>query len=265
MQALNVNVKIHVNNLLQKMLPVVKKVYLRRINIMGVNFINTTMQDAIERIRLKVKNKDKTNIYYINADTLNKCYSNRSLRSVLNKASYIFPDGSGVKMACKIMRRPLRENLNGTDMFPHICTMAQKEGYRLFLYGAKEGIAKQMKDKLLEQYPSLKVVGVANGYDLHSNEVINMVNHLKTDILLVAKGAPIQEEWIDSHSEKISAAVTIGVGGLFDFYSGSIPRAPLWMRKAGIEWTYRLLQEPKRMFKRYILGNPLFLIRGVVT
>ena len=254
-------VKTHTNNVIKKMFPIAKEVYLRRINIMGVNFLNTTMVDAIERIKFKIKNKEKSNIYYINADTLNKCYSNTSLRTMFNKASYVFPDGSGVKMACKIMRRPLRENLNGTDMLPHICTMAQEEGYKIFLYGAKEGIAKQMKESLLVKYPSLKIVGIANGYDLHTNEIINMVNYSSADILLVAKGAPIQEEWIDANSSRISAPIIIGVGGLFDFYSGNIPRAPLWMRKLGVEWTYRLLQEPKRMFKRYVIGNPLFLIR----
>lgn len=255
------NIRSNISNTLIKIFPIKKKVFLRRINIMGVSFLNTVMEDAIERIKLRVKNKEKTNIYYINADTLNKCYSKRSLRNILNKTPFIFPDGSGIKMACKVMRRPLKENLNGTDMFPHICAMAQKEDYKLFLYGAKEGIAKKMKEKLMEQYPTLNIVGISNGYDLHDNEVINMVNHSQADILFVAKGAPLQEEWIDMHSSKISASVIIGVGGLFDFYSGSIPRAPIWMRKAGIEWVFRLMQEPKRMFRRYIIGNPLFLMR----
>ncbi len=241
--------------------PIKKSVFLPRINIMGVKFNNTTMEKAIMGIKIRAKERKKTNIFYINADTLNQTYSRRSLRNILSKSLSVFPDGAGIKMACKMMNRPLKQNLNGTDMFPCICEMAQKENLSIFLYGAKEGVALKMKKKLFQSYPSLRVAGVINGYDLHDNEVINMINHLNADIVFVAKGAPMQEEWIDTYSHQIKAPIIIGVGGLFDFYSGNIPRAPLWMRKVGIEWTYRLLQEPKRLFKRYIIGNPLFLIR----
>ncbi|MFT5661305.1 MAG: exopolysaccharide biosynthesis WecB/TagA/CpsF family protein [Sulfurimonas sp.] len=241
--------------------PLTKKVFLPRINIMGVSFINATMQGAIRGIKAKVKNKEKTNIYFINADTLNKTYSIPSLESILGKASCVFPDGSGVKMGCKMMRTPLKENLNGTDMFPFICQMAEEEKLKVFFYGAKDGVALKMKEKLLKDFPSLEIVGVANGYDLHDNEVINMINHSKADIVFVAKGAPLQEEWIHTHSYRIAAPIVIGVGGLFDFYSGNVSRAPLWMRKAGIEWVYRFMLEPQRMFYRYIIGNPLFLMR----
>ncbi len=238
-----------------------RKVYLHRINLMGVGFMNTTMQNAVELIKTRVENRKKSNMYFINADTLNKTYNKPSLRSILNKTPFVLPDGSGIKMACNMMNIPLEQNINGTDMFPFICHMAQKEGMKIFLYGSKDGVAKQMKNKVLKEFPNLQIVGAINGYDLHNNEVINMINHSEADIVFVAKGAPLQEEWIDTHSDQISAPVIIGVGGLFDFYSGNIPRAPIWMREIGLEWIYRLIQEPKRMWKRYIVGNPLFLIR----
>ena len=248
-------------NRLGSLSPVKKMVFLSRINIMGIEFNNTTMEKAIIGIKMRAKERKKTNIFYVNADTINQAYSRRSLRNILTKSSSVFPDGCGIKMACKIMKRPLKENLNGTDMFPEICKMAQEEKLSIFLYGAKEGVALNMKNKLLKKYPTLKVVGAINGYNFHDNEVVNMINHLNTDIVFVAKGAPIQEEWIDTYSHQIKAPIIIGVGGLFDFYSENIPRAPIWMRKIGIEWTYRLMQEPQRLFKRYIIGNPLFLIR----
>ncbi|WP_294965735.1 WecB/TagA/CpsF family glycosyltransferase [Sulfurimonas sp.] len=238
-----------------------KKVYLRRINLMGVSFINTTMQNAVELIKTNVNNRKKTNIFFINADTLNKTYSNPSLRSILKKNSFVLPDGSGIKMACNMMNTPLKQNINGTDMFPFICHMAQEEGLKIFLYGAKDGVANQMKNKVQKEFPSLEIVGAINGYDIHNNEVINMINHSKADIVFVAKGAPLQEEWIQKNSKNICAPVVIGVGGLFDFYSGNIPRAPIWIREIGLEWTFRLMQEPQRLFNRYIIGNPLFLIR----
>jgi len=238
-----------------------RKVYLDRLNLMGVRFMNTTMEDAVELIKTKVQSRKKSNMYFINADTLNKAYNKSSLRRVLNKTPFVFPDGSGIKMACNVRNMPLKQNVNGTDMFPFICHMAQKEGMKIFLYGAKDGVAKQMESRVLKEFPNLQIVGAVNGYDLHDNEVVNMINYSEADIVFVAKGAPLQEEWIDIHSEYITAPVVVGVGGLFDFYSGNTLRAPIWMREIGLEWIYRLMQEPKRMWKRYIVGNPLFLIR----
>jgi exopolysaccharide biosynthesis WecB/TagA/CpsF family protein len=262
MKTLNLKSKSFVRFIMELIFPSTKKVFMRRIDLMGVKFLNTTMQNAIELIKGKVKNKEKTNVYYINADTLNKTYSKPSLKNILNNSLFVFPDGSGIKIACKMIKKPLKQNLNGTDMFPFICEMAQKNGFKIFLYGARDGVALEMKNRVLKEFPSLQIVGAVNGYDLHHNEVINMMNHSQADIVFVAKGAPLQEEWIDTYSNKISAPIVMGVGGLFDFYSGNISRAPIWMREIGIEWIYRLLQEPKRMFKRYIFGNPLFLLRA---
>jgi len=238
-----------------------KKSYAPRLTLLGVRFMNTTLDDVLVKIRSLVKQRTKSAIYFINADTLNKAYKKQTFKRVLNKTPYVLPDGSGIKIACNILNTPIRQNLNGTDLFPSLCKMAQKEGMKLFLYGAKEGVAKQVKQNMQKEYPGLQIVGAVRGFDIHDNEVINMINHSKADIVLVAKGAPLQEEWIDTYNHKISAPVVIGVGGLFDFYSGNIPRAPIWMREVGLEWIYRLIQEPKRMWKRYILGNPLFLFR----
>lgn len=238
-----------------------KTSYLPRLDLMDVRFMNMTMKHTVELIKTNVEKRKKSNIYFINADTLNKAYKNKSLHMVLNKTPYVFPDGIGIKIACNMMNMPLKENINGTDMFPFICKMAEKEGMKIFLYGAKDSVAEKMKRKVLTQFPNLKIVGAINGYDLNDKEVVNMINYSEADIVFVAKGAPLQEQWINTHSNQIVAPVILGVGGLFDFYSGNIPRAPMWMREIGLEWIYRLMQEPKRMWKRYILGNPLFLIR----
>jgi exopolysaccharide biosynthesis WecB/TagA/CpsF family protein len=238
-----------------------RKIYLNHLNLMGVRFMNTTMQDAVELIKHKIQSNEKSNMYFINADTLNKTYKQVSLRHILNKTDYVLPDGSGIKMASNMVNMPLKQNINGTDMFPFLCKMAEEEKIKIFLYGAKLGVAEQMKEKILQEFPKLEIVGAINGYDFHDNEVINMMNHSKAELVFVARGAPLQEEWIDMHSNRISASVIMGVGGLFDFYSGNIPRSPIWIREIGMEWVYRLFQEPKRMWKRYILGNPLFLSR----
>jgi N-acetylglucosaminyldiphosphoundecaprenol N-acetyl-beta-D-mannosaminyltransferase len=121
-----------------------------------------------------------------------------------------------------------------------------------------------MKTKLVQKYPRLKICGFRSGYfdhDKDSDIVIGEINDSRPDILLVAFGAPLQEKFIRKNAQKIEARVLMGVGGLFDFYSGRIARAPYWMRQLGMEWVFRLMKEPRRMWKRYIIGNPVFLYR----
>lgn len=235
-----------------------------RIDIFGIKMLNTTMIEAIQRLKLSLESRSKSEVFFVNADCLNKVFIDRDYYGILKDSKTIYPDGIGINLAGKMLGNPLRENVNGTDMLPYICEMAQDEAYSLYLLGAAEGVAEQMKTRLLGQYPALKICGTRNGFfdwDREADSVIEGINSSKADILLVGFGAPRQEKFIHQYAHKINATVQIGVGGLFDFYSGRIPRAPLWMRQIGMEWVFRLLQEPKRMWKRYILGNPLFLYR----
>ena len=162
------------------------------------------------------------------------------------------------------MGSALQENLNGTDLLPYLCSLAVRKGYSLYLLGAKEGVAEAMQENLESLYPGLKIAGTHHGYfdfDAEYESVIAHINESGADILLVAFGAPLQEKFIRNYRNILEPRLLMGVGGLFDFYSNQMPRAPLWMRQIGIEWVYRLFQEPKRMWKRYIIGNPLFLYR----
>jgi len=149
-------------------------------------------------------------------------------------------------------------------MLPHLCGLSVAKGYRIYLLGAQEGVAEAMKTNLEHRYPGVKICGFRNGYfdwDTEVTRIVEDINLAQPDILLVAFGAPYQEKFIVRFGSQIHAPVQMGVGGLFDFYSERIARAPKWMRLIGMEWVFRLLQEPKRMWKRYILGNPLFLYR----
>jgi len=256
------DIKLAVKFVMASLLATRRRAYKPTLNLLGVQFKNTTMLEAVNDIAKAVKQKRKTNIYFVNADTLNKAYENHAFKRVLDSTKFVLPDGSGIKMACNMLNTPLKQNVNGTDLFPFLCEMAQEQGMKIFLYGAAEGIAETMKKKVQRQYPELQIVGTLNGFDLHDNEVVNYINHTKADIVLVAKGAPLQEEWIDTHSRKMTASVVMGVGGLFDFYSEKTARAPMWIREIGLEWIYRMLQEPGRMWKRYIIGNPQFLMRA---
>lgn len=237
--------------------------YKSKVNLLDIPFDNLTLQNILLKIETAIQKKEKKSIFFVNADCLNKSVEDYAYKDTLQKGDYILPDGSGINVACNMIDNPLKENLNGTDLFPHICKLAQTKSYRLFLMGAREGVAQMMKNKLEKSYPSLKIVGTHHGYvkEDKMQSLIDEINKTKPDILFVALGAPFQELFIQRYKEEITANLFLGVGGLFDFYSLKTKRAPLFVREIGFEWVYRMIQEPKRMWKRYIIGNPQFLYR----
>jgi len=235
-----------------------------KIDLLGINFLNCSMSAALELISRTVDMNKKEKFYFMNPDCFNKLFEDEEYRAIMEKSDNVFPDGSGVNMACAMIGKDLRHNVNGTDMLPYLCEMAEKNRYRLFLLGANPGITEKMKKNLEEKYPDLIVCGTNDGYFDRENEsdiVIDRINKSQANILLVAFGVPLQEKWIEKNFHELQINAAIGVGGLFDFYSGTMPRAPKWMRELGIEWVFRLMMEPKRMWRRYIIGNPLFLKR----
>ena len=141
-----------------------------------------------------------------------------------------------------------------------LCNLANDKGYKVFLYGAKEETIKLAKSKLEEKYQNIKIVGYINGYEKDNDKIIKAINKSHADIIFVALGSPKQENWITSNMDKIDALIFQGVGGSFDVISGNIKRAPIWMQKAGLEWLYRLIKEPKRIFRQLKLFKFLFLI-----
>ncbi len=241
-----------------------KQSHENQLDIFGIKMLNLTMKDAISMLERRIDGKIHSPAYFVNADCLNKVLVDKDYLDILKNNEIVFPDGSGVNLAAKMLGSYLKENVNGTDMLPHLCELAQARGYRIFLLGAAEGVAKAMSERLLDTYPQLNICGFRNGYfdwDNEAESVINEINLAQADILLIAFGAPLQEKFIHRFGEMIHAPLQMGVGGLFDFYSGRITRAPIWMRQTGLEWVFRLIQEPGRMWRRYILGNPLFVFR----
>jgi N-acetylglucosaminyldiphosphoundecaprenol N-acetyl-beta-D-mannosaminyltransferase len=238
--------------------------YNKAINIFGLEFLNIRMLEAVKLLEDSIMKNEKRKVFFVNPDCLNKIFSDREYYRILNGADYVFPDGIGIRIAGKILRNPLIENVNGTDMLPFICRMAVKNNNSIFLLGGKPGITAQMKENLEKLFPGISIVGEHHGYfnrETENSAVVNKINKSTPDILLVAFGAPMQEKWISGNFDFLQCKVAMGVGGLFDFYSGNISRAPGWMREAGLEWIYRFIREPGRMWKRYLLGNPLFIYR----
>ena len=231
----------------------------RTASVFGVPFFCGKMDEALQKIDTLVKSKKSHHAAFINAHCLNIAYKNQAYKQVLRDASIVFADGIGAKIGAAMLGTKVEENVNGTDMFPLLAQMP----CRIYLLGGTAAVAETALAKARAIGGKAQFVGCADGFfkEKSQDEVFAELAELKPDIVLVAMGVPKQEMWISEHLSQLPDCTAIGVGGLLDFVSERIPRAPLWMRKCNIEWCFRLYQEPARLFKRYIIGNPLFIAR----
>lgn len=241
-----------------------------QLKLFGLTIHNDSMQSAVDwvlRPSVKINKGNECQVgYFINVNSVNLSANNPVLRNQINRADRCFADGCGMRLAAKHIGLRIKENVNGTDMLPHLCEAAQKTSKSIYLLGAKPGVAAKAAHKLMKQYPNLNIAGTQDGYFSQENtmNVIDDINQSGAHILLVAMGSPVQEDWLEKHAPKLKCTTALAVGGLFDFYSGNIPRAPIWMRELSMEWVWRLLQEPKTKFNRYVIGSPLFLIQTFI-
>ncbi|WP_148277326.1 WecB/TagA/CpsF family glycosyltransferase [Brumicola pallidula] len=242
----------------------------QQFTLFGLTIHNHSMRLAVEWA-LATSTIKKTNIkckigYFINVNSVNLTVNDPVLRERINRGDRCFADGSGMRIAAKYIGVRICENVNGTDMLPYLCVAAQKTKKSIYMLGSKPGVADKAAQHLLKIYPNLNIAGSQDGYfsTEQTHDVISRINQSCADILLVAMGSPIQEEWLEKNAAQLQCNTALAVGGLFDFYSGNITRAPLWMRELGMEWVWRLLQEPKTKFNRYVIGNPLFLIHTFI-
>jgi N-acetylglucosaminyldiphosphoundecaprenol N-acetyl-beta-D-mannosaminyltransferase len=233
------------------------------VDIRGIPLTNIALDDVLNAIDAAIVTRTPMRIAFVNADCVNIAARDEAYRHDLSSMDWVFADGIGMKIAGKILGQPVRANVNGTDLFPRLCAeLAGRQG-RLFLLGAKPGVAKAAAEWAVGKYPGLAIAGCRDGYfrEEDTSSVVDEIRASRPDVLLVAMGAPRQEAWIRRHTEATGAIIALAVGGLFDYYSGNIPRAPLWMRRFGLEWVWRLSQEPGRLWRRYLLGNWIFLAR----
>lgn len=230
-----------------------------RVSVFSVNIETGTMGDALDEVAAAVDGKGGRPGFcaFVNADCLNQAWNNHDYAELLRRADHVWADGSGVAIAARRQRRPVRGNVNGTDMLPELC----RAGYRLYLFGGAPGVAERARQRLEAEFKQVRIVGVEHGFVTDHAAAVERINAAAPDILLVAMGVPRQEFWISRHLDVLNCKVAMGVGGLFDFASGRIRRAPLWLRRIGMEWSYRLYNEPVRLFRRYVIGNPVFLCR----
>jgi N-acetylglucosaminyldiphosphoundecaprenol N-acetyl-beta-D-mannosaminyltransferase len=233
------------------------------IEIRGLRLLNLALEDSVAAIESAVLSGSKTHIAFVNADCVNIAANDATYRESLASMDWVFVDGIGMRIAGWLLNQPVRDNVNGTDLFPRLCEALARHGRSLYLLGGRPGVAEAAADWALARFPGLQIAGSHDGYfDADDTDaVVAEIQGTHPDVLLVAMGVPVQEAWMARHARSTGATVTLGVGGLFDYYSGRIPRAPFWMRRLGLEWTFRLLQEPGRLWRRYLVGNIVFLAR----
>jgi exopolysaccharide biosynthesis WecB/TagA/CpsF family protein len=232
-------------------------------HVFGVEVVNSSMTEVLDDLEERLESGTKSSVGFVNADCLNKCFSNTEYHETLRAMERVYPDGIGVRLAAQMFGNGVEENINGTDLFPLLCQRLAGTSHGIFLLGAREGLAQKVAENMTERYPGVTFAGCQHGYFTAENEdeVIKKINASGASVLLVALGAPRQELWLARNRDRLNVRILMGVGGLFDFYSGRIARAPVWIREIGLEWVWRLLQEPGRMWRRYVIGNPLFLYR----
>ena len=222
-----------------------------------------TMNETLDAIDTHCQDSTaaKLHLCFINPDCVNIARRNASYRRVVNQADLVVPDGIGMRLAGRILKRGFRQNVNGTDLFPRLCQRLNERRGSVYLLGGQPGVAEATADWIRQHHPEVRIAGTHHGFFSAEEEpaLVETIRASKAEVLLVAMGAPRQELWIHEHAADCGVRVAMGVGGLFDFYAGKIPRAPRWLRELGTEWLYRLYQEPRRMWRRYLVGNFTFL------
>jgi exopolysaccharide biosynthesis WecB/TagA/CpsF family protein len=231
------------------------------IEILGVPVARLTASQALGEIKRLGEREAPALVAYANAHTLNLAHRSPWFGDLLRRADLVLNDGSGVGIAARLRRRPFPENLNGTDFNPRILELAVAAAWPVFFLGARPGVSDRAAAALRARVPGLEVAGTHSGYFDSGDDIVHRIRSSGARLLMVAMGNPLQERWLAENLEATGASIGVGVGAFFDFFSGEVPRAPSWMKRAGLEWVYRLAQEPRRMWRRYLFGNPLFLWR----
>jgi N-acetylglucosaminyldiphosphoundecaprenol N-acetyl-beta-D-mannosaminyltransferase len=204
-------------------------------------------------------------VMYVNAHVLNQSRAMPELRGALEAADLVYCDGYGVRLAAKALDVEIPHRMTGADWIWGLAALCELAGQSLYLLGSEPGVTAEAARRLERWYPRLAVAGTHHGYfdigSAHDDRVVEDINTRRPDIVLVGMGTPKQELWVQHNASRLETDVVWTVGALFDYVSGRVPRAPGWLADNGLEWIFRLAIEPQRMWRRYLLGNPVFLSR----
>lgn len=216
------------------------------VDVVGIPIQNVTMEQAVADVSAFLETKEKRVIVTPNAEILQLCVEDREVFEIIGSADYIIPDGIGVVKGAQILGTPLKQKVAGCDLAWNILSEMEKKGKRLFLLGAKPGIAAAAAENMKKAHPDLIICGVQDGYFKEDGPVVDAINAADTDVLFVCLGVPKQEKWMIEHKSELNVSVMMGLGGSLDVFAGAVKRAPKIFIKLGLEWFYRLIKEPWR-------------------
>lgn len=238
---------------------------------------NIGMCEAIDEICWLIDEKKKSYVVAVNTDVIIKIENDEYLKKISDDADLTLVDGKPLIWISKLLKRPVKEKISGSDLVPKLCQTAAEKGYTIFIIGGKDGVADSARANLEKDFKDIKIVGTYSpplGFDSDEKELSSInqkISSAAPDILIACFGCPKQEKWVYENYKKYSASVSICAGATVDFLAGNVKRAPRWMSEHGLEWFYRFIQEPKRMFKRYFVEDIKIMklvkkyLRGGVT
>ncbi|MGB7440200.1 MAG: WecB/TagA/CpsF family glycosyltransferase [Coleofasciculaceae cyanobacterium] len=231
------------------------------IEFLNFFFDRMSPSEVVEALQTRLLRRQGGRIYFANAHTMVTAAKNRALVKALKHKDLLLADGSGVRWSSAFLGKPLTYNLNGTDLVPALCKAGAVKNLSIYLLGAKPGVAEEAAANLADDYPGLMIAGTQHGYfpKEQTPQVLESIRNAGPHILLVAMGVPLQEIWIHQYASQLPGISCMGVGGLFDFMAQRVTRAPHWVREVGMEWLWRMLMEPRRLWKRYVIGNFTFI------
>ncbi len=233
-----------------------------RITLMGCQVDNLTMEETLGKVEGFIASGRPHQHVVVNVDKLVKASRDEALRRIINDCALVNVDGMPVVWASRLLGKPLKERVAGVDLFEALMRRAGDKGWRVFLLGAREEVVSAVKATYERKYPQLVIAGYRNGYwngEAEEAAVVEQIQASRADLLFVAISSPKKEQFLGRYQAAMRIPFAMGVGGTFDVAIGKVKRAPAWMQKSGLEWFYRFLQEPRRMFRRYFIEDMAFV------
>jgi len=240
-----------------------------RYGVLGVWIDAVDPGRAVEAIEGWIARGERGYVCVSNVHTVMEARRDESLRAIVNAAELAVPDGMPLVWVGRLRASREVRRVYGPDLTLQLCEQSARRGYRCFFYGSGPGVAEELAQELSRRYPGLRVVGAEappfRPLTLEEDEeAVRRINAAAPDIVFLGLGCPKQEQWMSAHRERLRAAALLGVGAAFDFHTGRVRQAPRWMMRAGLEWLFRLGQEPHRLWRRYLVLNPLFVFHLVL-
>ncbi len=237
----------------------------QKIDILGTGISNVSLTETMDIFDRWIETRQSKRVCVTPVNCVLWARQKEDLRELYNSSDLCLCDGVPLLWASGLLGKRLKGRVTGLDLLPSYIERAAQKGYSMFFLGAKEGVAEQLKEISKQKYPQLNIAGTysppfAEKFSREENtKMISLINRARPDILWVSLTAPKQDYWIYEHRDQLDTCIAIGVGGAFEVAAGLITRAPGWMQRAGLEWLYRLLKEPARMYRRYLLEAPAFI------